>query len=127
MADASCGARVVMLTTFDMDEYVYEALKAGASGFLLKDVQPELLVAGIRAVHGGVVCAWRDGAPGPPRALGLPARERAPRAVEETPAQQAGDRQHGDCPRTLAGRHPYHAWTVTRTSAERLIKMEPAV
>ena len=42
-----------MLTTFDMDEYVYEALKAGASGFLLKDVQPELLVAGIRAVHSG--------------------------------------------------------------------------
>jgi DNA-binding NarL/FixJ family response regulator len=53
MADASCEARVVMLTTFDMDEYVYDALKAGASGFLLKDVQPELLVAGIRAVHGG--------------------------------------------------------------------------
>ncbi len=53
MADASCGPRVVMLTTFDMDEYVYEALKAGASGFLLKDVQPELLVAGIRAVHAG--------------------------------------------------------------------------
>jgi DNA-binding NarL/FixJ family response regulator len=45
--------RVVMLTTFDMDEYVYEALQAGASGFLLKDVQPELLVAGIRAVHAG--------------------------------------------------------------------------
>jgi DNA-binding NarL/FixJ family response regulator len=53
LADASCGARVVMLTTFDMDEYVYDALKAGASGFLLKDVQPELLVAGIRAVHAG--------------------------------------------------------------------------
>jgi DNA-binding NarL/FixJ family response regulator len=53
MADPSCGARVVILTTFDMDEYVYEALKAGASGFLLKDVQPELLVAGIRAVHTG--------------------------------------------------------------------------
>jgi len=47
------GAHVVMLTTFDMDEYVYEALQAGASGFLLKDVQPELLVAGIRAVHSG--------------------------------------------------------------------------
>jgi DNA-binding NarL/FixJ family response regulator len=47
------ATRVVMLTTFDMDEYVYEALRAGASGFLLKDVQPELLVAGIRAVHGG--------------------------------------------------------------------------
>jgi DNA-binding NarL/FixJ family response regulator len=46
-------ARVIMLTTFDMDEYVFDALQAGASGFLLKDVEPELLVAGIRAVHGG--------------------------------------------------------------------------
>jgi DNA-binding NarL/FixJ family response regulator/class 3 adenylate cyclase len=45
--------RVVMLTTFDMDEYVYEALRAGASGFLLKDVPPEQLVAGIRAVASG--------------------------------------------------------------------------
>ncbi|HET8604368.1 MAG TPA: response regulator transcription factor [Marmoricola sp.] len=52
-ADPTCPSRVVMLTTFDMDEYVYEALQAGASGFLLKDVQPELLVAGIRAVHAG--------------------------------------------------------------------------
>ena len=42
-----------MLTTFDMDEYVYDALRAGASGFLLKDVPPEQLVAGIRAVHAG--------------------------------------------------------------------------
>ena len=47
------AVRVVMLTTFDMDEYVFDALRAGASGFLLKDVQPEFLVAGIRAVHGG--------------------------------------------------------------------------
>ncbi|GAA2159008.1 LuxR family two component transcriptional regulator [Humibacillus xanthopallidus] len=53
MAERSGEVRVVMLTTFDMDEYVYEALQAGASGFLLKDVQPELLVAGIRAVHSG--------------------------------------------------------------------------
>ena len=45
--------KVVMLTTFDMDEYVYEALRAGASGFLLKDVPPEQLIAGIRAVAGG--------------------------------------------------------------------------
>jgi DNA-binding NarL/FixJ family response regulator len=51
--DPSCTSRVVMLTTFDMDEYVYEALQAGASGFLLKDVQAELLVTGIRAVHAG--------------------------------------------------------------------------
>jgi DNA-binding NarL/FixJ family response regulator len=42
-----------MLTTFDMDEYVYESLRVGASGFLLKDVPPEQLVAGIRAVASG--------------------------------------------------------------------------
>ncbi len=47
------SAKVLMLTTFDMDEYVYEALRAGASGFLLKDVPPERLVAGIRAVASG--------------------------------------------------------------------------
>jgi DNA-binding NarL/FixJ family response regulator len=52
-ADPESDTRVVMLTTFDMDEYVYEALQAGASGFLLKDVEPELLVAGIRAVRAG--------------------------------------------------------------------------
>ncbi len=46
-------SKVVMLTTFDMDEYLYEALRAGASGFLLKDVPPEQLVAGIRAVASG--------------------------------------------------------------------------
>ena len=45
--------KVVMLTTFDMDEYVYDALRAGASGFLLKDVPPEQLVDGIRAVARG--------------------------------------------------------------------------
>ena len=45
--------KIVMLTTFDMDEYVYDALKAGASGFLLKDAPPEQLVAGIRAVASG--------------------------------------------------------------------------
>jgi DNA-binding NarL/FixJ family response regulator len=47
------ATKVVMLTTFDLDEYLYEALQAGASGFLLKDVQPEFLVAGIQAVHSG--------------------------------------------------------------------------
>jgi DNA-binding NarL/FixJ family response regulator/class 3 adenylate cyclase len=45
--------KVVMLTTFDMDEYVYEALRAGASGFLLKDVPAEQLVAGIHTVASG--------------------------------------------------------------------------
>lgn len=45
--------RVLMLTTFDLNEYVYEALRAGASGFLLKDVPPEQLAAGIRTVASG--------------------------------------------------------------------------
>ncbi|WP_400994474.1 response regulator [Agromyces sp. GXQ0307] len=53
VAEHGPAVRVVMLTTFDLDEYVYDALHAGASGFLLKDVQAELLVAGIRAVHEG--------------------------------------------------------------------------
>ncbi|MEV8326398.1 response regulator [Kitasatospora sp. NPDC059811] len=44
---------VLILTTFDLDEYAFAALKAGASGFLLKDVPPTELVAAIRAVHGG--------------------------------------------------------------------------
>src|SRR5436190_17728078 len=45
--------RVLMLTTFDLNEYVYEALRAGASGFLLKDVPAEQLVAGIQVVAEG--------------------------------------------------------------------------
>jgi len=53
LADGAIDSKVVMLTTFDMDEYVYEALSAGASGFLLKDAPPEQLVAGIRAVCSG--------------------------------------------------------------------------
>jgi len=45
--------RVIILTTFDLDRYVYAALTAGASGFLLKDVSPEQLVAGVRLVRSG--------------------------------------------------------------------------
>jgi DNA-binding NarL/FixJ family response regulator len=45
--------RVLVLTTFDLDEYVYEALRAGASGFLLKDAPEEQLVAGVRIVADG--------------------------------------------------------------------------
>ena len=45
--------RVLILTTFDLDEYVYDALRAGASGFLLKDVPPDQLAAGVRMVSDG--------------------------------------------------------------------------
>lgn len=45
--------RVVVLTTFDVDEYIYDALAAGASGFLLKDVTPENLIAGVKVIAGG--------------------------------------------------------------------------
>ncbi|MGO0577096.1 response regulator [Ornithinimicrobium panacihumi] len=47
------AARVLVLTTFDLDEYAFAALKAGASGFLLKDAGPTELLAAIRAVHAG--------------------------------------------------------------------------
>jgi DNA-binding NarL/FixJ family response regulator len=51
--DESQGTKVLMLTTFDMDQYVYQAFQAGANGFLLKDVPPEQLADGIRAVAAG--------------------------------------------------------------------------
>jgi DNA-binding NarL/FixJ family response regulator len=47
------GASVLMLTTFDADEYVYEALRAGASGFMLKDVEPEQLADAVRIIARG--------------------------------------------------------------------------
>ena len=50
---ADPGARVLILTTFDLDEYIYEALQAGASGFVLKDDPPEQLIAAIRTVAAG--------------------------------------------------------------------------
>ncbi|MEJ3750771.1 response regulator transcription factor [Actinomycetes bacterium KLBMP 9797] len=53
IAGSGCAARVLVLTTFDLDEYVFAALRAGASGFLLKDVPPADLISGIRAVAGG--------------------------------------------------------------------------
>jgi DNA-binding NarL/FixJ family response regulator len=50
---ADGDARILILTTFDLDEYVYEALRAGASGFVLKDDSPEQLIAAIRTVAAG--------------------------------------------------------------------------
>ncbi|MEV8547194.1 response regulator transcription factor [Streptomyces sp. NPDC051572] len=53
LADGPDGTKVIILTTYDLDHYVYAALTAGASGFLLKDVSPEHLVAAIRLVQSG--------------------------------------------------------------------------
>jgi DNA-binding NarL/FixJ family response regulator len=52
-ADPSLGCKVLILTTYDLDEYVFRGLRAGASGFLLKDVAPEELVEAIRIVAEG--------------------------------------------------------------------------
>ncbi|HKT45016.1 MAG TPA: response regulator transcription factor [Gaiellaceae bacterium] len=53
LVDAGTRARILVLTTFDLDEYVYAAIRAGASGFLLKDVEPAELVDAIRVVAAG--------------------------------------------------------------------------
>ena len=73
-------SRVLILTTFDLDEYAYSALRAGASGFLLKDALPDELLAGIRAVAAG------DAVVAPAmtrRLLGAFTRELAPDARDD--------------------------------------------
>jgi DNA-binding NarL/FixJ family response regulator len=54
---ASPAARVIVLTTFGLDTYVYESLRAGASGFMLKDAPPEEIAAAVRIVAGGDACS----------------------------------------------------------------------
>jgi DNA-binding NarL/FixJ family response regulator len=91
VADPGCAdVRIVILTTFDLDEYVFEALRAGASGFLVKDTEPVDLLRGVRAVASGdgllspsvtrrliEEFALRSRSPRPPEALeGLTERER---------------------------------------------------
>lgn len=53
LAGGSGSPRIIVLTTFDLDEYVLDAIRAGASGFLLKDAEPEELLRAIRQVHRG--------------------------------------------------------------------------
>ncbi|MFN8130443.1 MAG: response regulator transcription factor [Solirubrobacteraceae bacterium] len=85
--------RVLVLTTFDLNEYVYEALRAGASGFLLKDVPAEQLVAGVRVVAGGdallapsitrrLIEEFARAAPAPPAAPPAGLDELTPRELE---------------------------------------------
>lgn len=53
LAEVGDETRIIILTTFDPDEYIYRALRAGASGFVLKDIPPEALVAAVRTVAAG--------------------------------------------------------------------------
>jgi DNA-binding NarL/FixJ family response regulator len=53
VSDVTSASRILMLTTFDLDEYVFDALRSGASGFLLKDTPPDDLLAAIRVIAGG--------------------------------------------------------------------------
>ena len=90
LSNGDGGTKVVMLTTFDMDEYVYDALRAGASGFLLKDVPPEHLIDGIRSVASGDALL----APSITRRLieefvrSAPARTAAPEGLDELTARE---------------------------------------
>lgn len=80
LRDRGVPARVVVLTTFDLDEYVFAAIRAGAAAFLLKDAAPEELLAAIRTVHAGdsvvapsatrrLLAHFADHPPTPPGAL----------------------------------------------------------
>jgi RNA polymerase sigma factor (sigma-70 family) len=79
--DSDPPARILILTTFDLDEYVYDALRAGASGFLLKDVPADQLVNGIRLVATGEALL----APSVTRRL-IEEFSKAPRARQHMPA-----------------------------------------
>ena len=80
------STRVLVLTTYDLDDYAFGALRAGAAGFLLKDTRPEQLVAAIRAVHAG------DAVVSP----------RITAHLIATAAPHLGDRQTDDAERALA-------------------------
>ncbi len=85
------GVRIVILTTFDLDEYVFEALRVGASGFLVKNTEPDELVQGIRAVARGDALL----SPSVTRRLvaEFAARSREPRPVPELAALTDRERE----------------------------------
>jgi DNA-binding NarL/FixJ family response regulator len=85
------SVRVVILTTFDLDEYVFEALRDGASGFLVKDTEPVDLLRGVRAVAAGDALV----SPGVTRRLieEFAARAKAPRSMPELNALTDRERE----------------------------------
>ena len=124
--------RILILTTFDIDEYVYKALRAGASGFVLKDTPPERLLAALKAVADGdtlfsstvtrrlveAFCAVADGSvaeggPGPGGAAGAPG---TPGAPGRPPTQATTDGRS-----SAAARAALAALTARETDVLRLV------
>jgi len=93
---ALAGTRVVVLTTFELDEYVFGALRAGASGFLLKDVEPQALIDAVRVVADGQALL----APQVTRRL-IEAYVSADPAPAEAPAPEPDERLAGLTPREV--------------------------
>jgi DNA-binding NarL/FixJ family response regulator len=90
--------RVLMLTTFDLDEYVYDALRAGASGFLLKDVTAERLIDAVRIIAGGEALL----APTVTRRLISEFAQRPTRRLEAPPAVDELTQREAEVLRLLA-------------------------
>jgi DNA-binding NarL/FixJ family response regulator len=88
--DALNGVRVVILTTFETDEYVYQALRAGASGFLVKDAEPEELIRAVRVVYRGE--ALLSPSVTRPRARRAPAVPAAAGAAAAAPGRDTANR-----------------------------------
>jgi DNA-binding NarL/FixJ family response regulator len=107
--DALNGVRVVILTTFETDDYVYRALRAGASGFLLKDAEPEELIRAVRVVYRGeallspsvtrrLIASLARRAPAVPAAPGpataaVPGRDTANRALPASDLARLTERE----------------------------------
>ena len=103
-ADALNGVKVVILTTFETDEYVYQALRAGASGFLVKDAEPEELIRAVRVVHRGeallspsvtrrLIASLASRAPAVPAVTGAGTAATANRALAATDLARLTERE----------------------------------
>jgi DNA-binding NarL/FixJ family response regulator len=103
-ADALNEVRVVILTTFETDEYVYRALRAGASGFLVKDAEPEELIRAVRVVHRGeallspsvtrrLIASLASRAPAAPAVAGPAAAATASRALPSADLARLTERE----------------------------------
>ena len=102
---AGGGARVLILTTFDLDEYAFSALRAGASGFLLKDAPEEQLLAGIRIVADGGSLFAAAASSSASRAAPRPPsrRPRSPSSPRASPRSWGWSRAGSPTPRSPSG------------------------